>query len=120
MNDNMNTTEFENTSDCSSKERVEVSDKVSEVGTSFLQIEDGISISTFQVEEECATEVSGEASGCDTLSIATDEGTLASANEDMVSTEDSIMNELSKLPQPTCKMIPGSYFPDVCSIKPGR
>ncbi len=105
---------------CSSEERVEVSDEGSESDTSLLEIEEGICTSSSQNEEECATEVLGEVNEGDISSLEADEGILASDNEDKDTTEGSIMKELSKLPPPTCKMIPGSYFPDLCSIKPGR
>ncbi len=120
IRDNVNNTEFTNMSDCWSEERVEVSDDDNEVDTSSLESVEGICIS--QDEEESATEMLGEVNeDDDTSSLETKEGIYTSDNEDSdANEEESIMNAFSELPPPVCNMIPGSYDPDLGSIKPGR
>ncbi len=120
LRDTVNNTVFTNMSDCWPEEQVEVSDDGNEVDTSSLESVEGICIS--QDEEESSTEMLGEVNEDDDISsLETKEGIYSSDNEDSdANEEESIMKAFSELPPPACNMMPGSYDPDLGSIKPGR
>ncbi len=111
-------TEFTNVSDCCSEDRVDVSDEDNEVDILSLDTVDGIF--TSQNEEEDATEVLGEVNEDDISLLETEEGTCSSDSENKDTAEESIMKALLSLPPPACKMVPGSFDPDLDSIRPGR
>eukprot|EP01084_Bolivina_argentea_P197481 338426_1 len=120
LRDTVNNTVFTNMSDCWPEEQVEVSDDGNEVDTSSLESVEGICIS--QDEEESSTEMLGEVNEDDDISsLETKEGIYSSDNEDSdANEEESIMKAFSELPPPACNMMPGSYDPDLGSIKPGN